>query len=139
MADQPTVHLLWINAGLSCDGDSVALTAATQPSVEGIVLGALQGLPKVDVHWPTIDYHTGGPFIEWFWKGIRGLGSKISATHSLHVATSAETSARRSPRASLGSIRKPSSPVAAISSREIRSIRASVGARAARSPTNASR
>ena len=27
----PDLHLLWINAGLSCDGDSVALTAATQP------------------------------------------------------------------------------------------------------------
>jgi len=28
------VHILWINAGLSCDCDSVALTAATQPSEE---------------------------------------------------------------------------------------------------------
>ncbi|MEN3270296.1 MAG: hypothetical protein V7646_7190, partial [Pseudonocardia sp.] len=27
-AEAPTVHVLWINAGLSCDGDSVALTAA---------------------------------------------------------------------------------------------------------------
>ena len=26
--DEPLVHVLWINAGLSCDGDSVALTAA---------------------------------------------------------------------------------------------------------------
>ena len=37
MSDKPTVHLLWINAGLSCDGDSVVLTAATQPSIEEIV------------------------------------------------------------------------------------------------------
>ena len=29
-----TVHLLWLNAGLSCDGDSVSLTAATLPSIE---------------------------------------------------------------------------------------------------------
>ena len=42
-----TVHLLWINAGLSCDGDSVSLTAATLPSVEDIVMGAIPGLPKV--------------------------------------------------------------------------------------------
>ena len=35
--------MLWINAGLSCDGDSVALTAATQPSIEEIALGALPG------------------------------------------------------------------------------------------------
>jgi len=31
------MHILWINTGLSCDGDSVALTAATQPSIEEIV------------------------------------------------------------------------------------------------------
>jgi hydrogenase small subunit len=36
------------------------------------VLGALPGLPNVAVHWPLIDYDTGGPFIEWFWQGIRG-------------------------------------------------------------------
>ncbi|CAN5586775.1 hypothetical protein BH18ACI1_BH18ACI1_13580 [soil metagenome] len=27
------MHILWITAGLSCDGESVALTAATQPSI----------------------------------------------------------------------------------------------------------
>ena len=48
--DETVVHILWINAGLSCDGDSVALTAATQPSIEEIALGALPGLPKIAVH-----------------------------------------------------------------------------------------
>ena len=71
------IHVLWINAGLSCDGDSVALTAATQPSVEEIALGALPGLPKVAVHWPLIDFEcgpTGGAddFLEWFFKADRG-------------------------------------------------------------------
>ena len=32
------VHILWINAGLSCDGDSGALTVLTQPSIEKIAL-----------------------------------------------------------------------------------------------------
>ena len=57
--EEPVVHILWINAGLSCDGDSVSLTAATQPSIEDIVLGALPGLPKVAVHWPLIDFECG--------------------------------------------------------------------------------
>ena len=35
------VHILWITAGLGCDGDSVAVTGATQPSVEDVVLGAI--------------------------------------------------------------------------------------------------
>src|SRR5215510_2519821 len=66
------VHVLWINAGLSCDGDSVALTAAMQPSIEDIALGVLPGLPKVQFHWPLIDYQVGGEFIEWWWKADRG-------------------------------------------------------------------
>jgi len=57
--EDPVVHILWMNGGLGCDGDSVALTAATQPSIEEIVLGALPGLPKVAVHWPLIDYECG--------------------------------------------------------------------------------
>ena len=43
MADT-VVNVLWIPAGLSCDGDSVALTGAMQPSIEEIALGALPGL-----------------------------------------------------------------------------------------------
>jgi len=75
--EDPVIHVLWINAGLSCDGDSVALTAATQPSIEEIALGALPGLPKVAVHWPLIDFECGpqggaDDFLEWFWKADRG-------------------------------------------------------------------
>jgi hydrogenase small subunit len=70
--DGPTVHILWLNSGLGCDGDSVALTAAMQPSIEEIVLGALPGLPKVDVHWLLIDYQWGDDFMQWFWKADRG-------------------------------------------------------------------
>ena len=76
-AEETLIHVLWINAGLSCDGDSVALTAATQPSIEEIALGALPGLPKIAVHWPLIDFEcgpTGGAddFLEWFFKADRG-------------------------------------------------------------------
>src|SRR5215470_9409086 len=75
--DETVVHVLWINAGLSCDGDSVALTAATQPSIEEIAMSALPGLPKIAVHWPLIDFECGpdqgaDTFIEWFHKADRG-------------------------------------------------------------------
>ncbi|MGW4644447.1 NADH-quinone oxidoreductase subunit B family protein [Sphaerisporangium sp. NPDC004334] len=74
---EPVVHILWINAGMSCDGDSVSLTAATQPSIEDIVLGGLPGLPAVDVHWPLIDFHSGpmqgaDAMIEWYFLAARG-------------------------------------------------------------------
>ncbi len=75
--DEPVVHILWINAGMSCDGDSVALTAATQPAIEDIVLGGLPGLPAVDVHWPLIDFHSGpmqgaDAMIDWYFLAARG-------------------------------------------------------------------
>src|SRR3954470_17837843 len=75
--ETPTIHILWINAGLSCDGDSVSLTAAMQPSIEEIVLGVLPGLPKIAVHWPLIDFECGpiggaDTFIEWWHKADRG-------------------------------------------------------------------
>ncbi|MDP9024999.1 MAG: hydrogenase expression protein HypE [Candidatus Eremiobacteraeota bacterium] len=67
------VNVLWIPAGLSCDGDSVALTAAMQPSIEEIALGALPGLPNVRFHWPLIEYSLGGAeFLEAFFKAGRG-------------------------------------------------------------------
>ena len=36
------VHIVWIPAGLGCDGDSVPITAATQPSIGGRNLRHLQ-------------------------------------------------------------------------------------------------
>ena len=43
----PEIDILWITAGLSCDGDTVSVTAATQPSLEDVLLGAVPWLPKV--------------------------------------------------------------------------------------------
>ena len=75
-ATEPVVHLLSINAGLSCDGNSVALTSATQPSIEGSPSGPCLGC-RSRVHWPLIDFDNGpvggaNDFIEWFFKADRG-------------------------------------------------------------------
>ena len=35
------IDILWVTAGLGCDGDTISATAATQPSLEDIVLGEL--------------------------------------------------------------------------------------------------
>ena len=42
------IDVLWVTAGLGCDGDTIAITAATQPSLEEIVQGAIPGIPKVN-------------------------------------------------------------------------------------------
>lgn len=60
------LHIVWMTSGLSCDGDSVSITAAMQPSIEDVVMGAIPGLPKVHVHNPVIAYENGGEFLS-FW------------------------------------------------------------------------
>jgi hydrogenase small subunit len=57
------VHLLWITAGLGCDGDTIALTAARQPSIEQLVEGCIPGLPRLTFHNPLLAYEVGDDFI----------------------------------------------------------------------------
>jgi hydrogenase small subunit len=66
------VHILWITAGLGCDGDTVSITAATEPSIEDILLGAVPGLPKVHLHNAVLAYEVGDDFLEFFHKAARG-------------------------------------------------------------------
>jgi hydrogenase small subunit len=58
--EERPVHILWVNAGLSCDGESVAITAASQPSLEDLVMGGLPGVPAVSLHLPLLAV-TSGP------------------------------------------------------------------------------
>src|SRR5579862_8384257 len=66
------VHILWITAGLGCDGDSVSITAATQPGIEDVVLGAIPGLPKVHLHNPVLAYETGDDFLKFWHMATKG-------------------------------------------------------------------
>src|SRR6266700_2666764 len=66
------VHVIWITAGLSCDGDSVSVTAASQPSVEDVVLGAIPGLPKVHLHNPVLAYEVGDDFMKYWYDAADG-------------------------------------------------------------------
>jgi hydrogenase small subunit len=54
------VHILWSPDGLSCDGDTVSITAATQPSIEDVMMGAIPGLPKVHLHNRVLAASQGG-------------------------------------------------------------------------------
>ena len=66
------VHILWITAGLSCDGDTISITAATQPSIEDVILGAIPGLPKVHLHNPVLAYEVGDDFMKHFYLAAEG-------------------------------------------------------------------
>jgi hydrogenase small subunit len=70
------VDILWITAGLSCDGDTVSITAATQPSIEDVVLGMLPGLPKVHLHNPVLAYENGAEFLVPFHEAAEGKAKR---------------------------------------------------------------
>ena len=60
------IDVLWITAGLGCDGDTIAMTAATQPSIEDILLGAIPWIPKVKLHNPFLAQENGDEFMAFF-------------------------------------------------------------------------
>ncbi len=66
------VHVVWITAGLGCDGDSVSITAATQPSLEDVIMGAIPGLPKVHLHNPVLAYEVGDEFMKYWYEAEEG-------------------------------------------------------------------
>src|SRR5437016_5795322 len=66
------VDILWLTAGLGCDGDTISKTAATQPSIEDLVLGAIPGLPKIVLHNPVLAYHVGDDFLRPWREAEKG-------------------------------------------------------------------
>ena len=65
--EEITAHVLWMTTGLGCDGDSVGMTSATNPSLEDIITGAIPGMPKVIVHNPVLAFEQGDEFMQaWY-------------------------------------------------------------------------
>lgn len=71
-SDIPEIDVLWITAGLSCDGDTIAMTGATQPSIEDLVRGMIPGIPKVNFHNPVLAYENGDEFLQFFYDADAG-------------------------------------------------------------------
>ena len=66
------VHVVWITAGLGCDGDTIAMTAASLPSIEELVAGALPGVPRVILHNPVLAYENGAEFLGYWHRAAAG-------------------------------------------------------------------
>ncbi|MDP9345360.1 MAG: hydrogenase expression protein HypE, partial [Actinomycetota bacterium] len=67
-----TAHVLWMTIGLSCEGDSVAMTSATNPSLEDIITGAIPGMPRVVVHNQVLAYEVGEEYIQAWYDAEEG-------------------------------------------------------------------
>ena len=59
------VHVFWL-AGMSCDGCSVAVTGATNPSVEELLAGTIPGMPRAVLHHPVLSVAAGAGFTRAF-------------------------------------------------------------------------
>ena len=70
--DVKEVHVVWMTTGLGCDGDSVSVTAATLPSIEDVVMGAIPGLPKVHLYNPVLAYEVGDDFMQYWYQAAEG-------------------------------------------------------------------
>jgi hydrogenase small subunit len=66
------INLLWLTAGLSCDGDTIAMTAATNPSIEDLVRGMIPGIPKIKLYNAVLSYEAGDKFIQHFEDAANG-------------------------------------------------------------------
>ena len=66
------IDVLWLTAGLGCDGESIALTAATQPAIEDLRAGSLPGVPPLRIHNPVFAYEVGDAFVDRFHRAARG-------------------------------------------------------------------
>jgi hypothetical protein len=70
------VDTLRLTAGLGCDGDTIAMTGATQPSIEDILLGALPWIPRVRLCNPFLAYDNGNDFVRPFREAAEGTSTR---------------------------------------------------------------
>jgi hydrogenase small subunit len=66
------IVILWLTAGLSCDGDTIAMTAATQPSIEDVLSGAIPWIPKVRLFNPFLSMENGDELLHYFHLAAEG-------------------------------------------------------------------
>lgn len=71
-AEHRVVHVLWLATGLGCDGESVAMTGATNPSLEDLLRGGLPGMPRIALYNAMLAYESGDDFMAAFWRAARG-------------------------------------------------------------------
>jgi hydrogenase small subunit len=71
-AERLIVHVLWLTSGLSCDGESVSLTAATNPSLEELLRGAIPGQPRIALYNPLLAYDVGDDYLRAWHRAARG-------------------------------------------------------------------
>jgi hydrogenase small subunit len=71
-AERQLINVLWLTSGLGCDGDSVAMTSATNPTLEDLLYGILPGVPRILLYNPMLAFETGQEFVAAFERAAAG-------------------------------------------------------------------
>jgi hydrogenase small subunit len=66
------IHVLWMTSGLGCDGDTLAMTSATNPSLEDLLTQAIPGTPTVVLHNPVLAFENGDEFMRAWYEAEDG-------------------------------------------------------------------
>ncbi len=59
------IHVFWM-AGMSCDGCTITVAGATNPGIEGLLLGTVPAMPKMLLHHPVLSVEAGSEFMQSF-------------------------------------------------------------------------
>ena len=70
------IDILWLTAGLGCDGDTIAMTGASQPSIEEILGGGLPWIPRVKLYNPFLSIENGDEFVRPFREAAEGKATR---------------------------------------------------------------
>jgi len=65
------IHVFWM-AGMSCDGCTITVAGATNPGIEGLLLGTVPAMPKVLLHHPVLSVEAGAEFMQSFKDAYAG-------------------------------------------------------------------
>jgi hydrogenase small subunit len=71
--ERAPISVLWLTSGLGCDGDSIAMTAARNPSLEDLLRGALPGMPPLVLYNAVFAYENAGEFMRAWFDAAAGL------------------------------------------------------------------
>ena len=65
------IYVFWF-AGMSCDGCSIAVTGATNPPIERLLLGQVPAVPRLILYHPVLSVEAGSDFIRNYRNAAEG-------------------------------------------------------------------
>jgi hydrogenase small subunit len=79
------VYAFWL-AGMSCDGCTISVSGASEPSLEDLLLGTVPGLPRLILYHPVLAVEAGEEFIRNYELAAQG---KLDAPYVIILEGSA--------------------------------------------------